>query len=227
MLNIFIIFSCSVPSGCVPGTSYNQKSGVVSIIDSAITPSQIYYDLHMSGSFCPPTSGSYRMIYHGTTDGGNDAAWSSYLWMFSPYIKSRTSEYFFLNSSSCYYYHSAVATWGIQAYGSIYYQKQGGSEILITNSVSYSCCITFDKNPSSTPIFTPLNTPQQSQKNTPIFTPQQSQKNTPIFTPQQSQKNTPLNTPQQTIFHSIPHVDDYSNQIRYIIIFSLSICTLH
>ena len=144
----FFLFSYSVslPSNCFPGTVYYPGNGASTIIETALTPTQVYQDLHMIGSFCPPVTGQYRLIYEGTTNGANDATWSTYYWIQGPAVKTRTSSWFLLNDTSCYIYQSHVATVSIQAYGSIYYEKSGETKKLITKDVSYTCSVDFCKN---------------------------------------------------------------------------------
>jgi len=178
MFFFLISVSVSLPSNCYPGTSYYQGNGPSTIIETALTPTQVYNDLHMVGSFCPPVTGQYRLIYEGTTNGGNDAAWSTYYWIQGSSVKSRTSDWFLLNDTSCYLYQSHVATQSIQAYGSVYYEKSGETKKLITKDVSYTCSSNFCKIDGvfpncviPTPYPSPTATPNQTPFPSPTATP--------------------------------------------------------
>ena len=70
------------------------------ILDKAYVNGDIH-DNFFYGSFCPPTSGMYRLIYDGSIHEGYEIKHSTYTFN-NITTKNRTSAYYYLFSKTCY-----------------------------------------------------------------------------------------------------------------------------
>ena len=123
-------------SDCVRGVSHKTYNGNLEVINEAYFSGTIRDNIFY-GSFCPPSSGNYRLVYDGSLDSGNER-YSSY--SFNDYSsKNRTSEYSYLYKKTCYKYHVWHAYNSGALTGSLYFQKESAEMQLITNKTSYSC----------------------------------------------------------------------------------------
>ena len=117
--------------------------------------SQAYFsgksrDNHFIGSFCPPSSGKYRLIYEGSIDSKNEAKYSNYIFN-EKSSKSRTSEYNYLYRKTCYSYAMYHSYFTGYFTGALYFQKDSEERQLITNMTSYTCnrkiCLSGSRDP--------------------------------------------------------------------------------
>ena len=88
---------------CAKGIRRSTYSTNTELIDKAYV-SGTFNDNYFQGSFCPPSSGLYRLIYEGPLNEGNEASWSSYSFN-GIKTKSRTTSYHYLFSGACYAYN--------------------------------------------------------------------------------------------------------------------------
>ena len=124
-------------SDCEKGTLRKNYYGKKQVL------SQAYFsgnsrDNQFFGSFCPPSSGNYRLIYEGSVDSRYEARYSSYIFN-GKSSKSRTSEYHYLYRKTCYSYAMYHSSDTGSLKGALYFQKDLEGKQLITNMNSYTC----------------------------------------------------------------------------------------
>ena len=155
-------------SDCEVGIKKSSYKSSAYIIEKAYT-SGTFQDNYYSGSFCPPTSGLYRLLYEGPTNDNNEAAFSSYTFN-EITTKNRTTAYHYLYSHTCYSYiikHSyPMSTFE----ASLYYQKDSGNKEYITNDTSYTCQRAICLKGSTDPRCFQYATCKSRQRNTSVIT---------------------------------------------------------
>ena len=125
-----------LPEHCFRGINSSSLGGSLEILDKAsITDGR--RDNYLSGSFCPPSPGFYRLIYKGDIDANFENQYSSYTFN-NVSTKSRTTSYFKLTEKTCYTYEIKVSIMKVTK-GELYYQKEGETEKILTKDESYSC----------------------------------------------------------------------------------------
>ena len=144
----FFYFIFSIPENCIPGITNGNwvPSGLVfRLITIGIAQSSpSWADVGFIGSFCPPETGKYSIILEGTYSSSCDHQ-SIYRFNNISY-PNRNGGYQYLKNGYCYSYRYWASTCSYGTSGSIYYQKEGFSKILMNSSVSYGCDLSFCKN---------------------------------------------------------------------------------
>lgn len=97
-----------------------------------------FHDNHFYGSFCPPTSGLYRLIYESSIQQNYETSYSSYTFN-NITLKDRTSAYHYLFSKTCYNYRIVHSIDNSATAASLYFQKDSGEKQYVTSSTSYTC----------------------------------------------------------------------------------------
>lgn len=150
---------------CIKGTKWATYDGNPQIIDKAYTNGK-YHDNYFYGSFCPPSSGMYRLIYEGTTLQYVEVQYSKYSFNGNT-SKSRVSEYYHLYKGTCYKYKMIHSFGGSNLIGMLYYQKDSQEKVLITKSTSYSCnrdiCLPRSRDPRCSAFIT-IEQPKQNSR---------------------------------------------------------------
>ena len=124
-----------IDSNCKKGILHQDFDKNEKVIEKA-SIKQNFRDNHFGGTFCPKSSGMYRLIYEGSQD-GFEAIYSNYTFN-GHSSKNRASSYYHLNKDTCYPYSTVTAVEeGTEAF--LYYQKEGETKILMDSQVSYSC----------------------------------------------------------------------------------------
>ena len=125
-------------SDCSRGITQHPNNRADSrTLDKAYSEGNLH-DNNFYGSFCPPTSGMYRLIYEGTVRQDYETWYSKYTFN-NISIKNRTSAYFYLFSKTCYSYKMYHAIDNMAITASLYYQKDSEEKQYVTSSTSYTC----------------------------------------------------------------------------------------
>ena len=147
-------------SNCKRGISKaNRLNENQEILDKA-SYTGYYNDLYLNDAFCPPSIGTYQLIFDGSYEETNEQEWSSYL--FNGILsKSSSSAYHSLYDKTCYKYLIVQAVALGQKTGSLYYKEINGEKTLITSDTSYTCekfiCLKGSKHPNCSKYFTSNN----------------------------------------------------------------------
>ena len=98
-----------------------------------------YRNLHFQGSFCPPDSGIYRIIFEGAIDPVWEPLRSEYIFN-GIKTNNRTSAYHSLYPNTCYpYYTNQAILYSEKNWGELYFQKLDEEKRLITSNYSLTC----------------------------------------------------------------------------------------
>ena len=124
-------------SDCEAGIQKSSYKGSTYIINKAYS-SGTFNDNYFFGSFCPPTSGLYRLIYEGPINNNFETRYSIYTFN-GITTKARISAYHYLYSGTCYSYSMKHSYPKSNFEASLYYQKDSDDKVYITNETSYTC----------------------------------------------------------------------------------------
>lgn len=124
-------------SDCIKGINLYTGNQKLQIISKAYVSGK-YHDNYFYGSFCPPTSGMYRLIYEGSVRQDYENKYSSYKFK-GNVTKNRISEYYHLYRRTCYSYTMIHSFDGGTLTRNLYYQKISGEKQIVTSSTSFTC----------------------------------------------------------------------------------------
>ena len=155
-------------SDCEAGIKKSSYNGRIYIIENA-SISCTSVDNYFSGSFCPPTSGLYRLLYEGPTHDVSETTYSYYSFN-EIKSKNRTTAYHYLYRNTCYSYDIVHSYPNSNFEASLYYQKDSDSKVYITSDTSYTCKRAICLKGSQDPRCFQYATCKNRQRNTSIIT---------------------------------------------------------
>ena len=95
--------------------------------------SSYLWDPTFHGSFCPLETGRFRLILTGCKDSNWESRTSHYIFNGVESRTSRTTPYYQLSSKECYPYNMQPGIGRVSGTVSLYYQKEGEEQKLLTS----------------------------------------------------------------------------------------------
>ena len=96
------------------------------------------WDAIFEGSFCPPKTGKYRIIFSGSYE----SYWDPLVFTLSfggINTNQRISDYQYLESNQCYQFYILQAVAKTSGWGQVYFQEEGQPQYYANSTNSYSC----------------------------------------------------------------------------------------
>ena len=109
--------------------------GYSNLTEATWTDSSLW-DPTFIGSFCPFETGRFRLILDGYSDSRYESLYSHYIFNGVESTTSRTTPYYELSSKGCYPYSMRPGIGKRSGTVSLYYQKEGEEQKLLTSEHS-------------------------------------------------------------------------------------------
>ena len=137
---MFFVLFFSVEPGVLVSNSYYDQSHTRCVwhgnLTEATWTNSAFWDPSFTGSFCPFETGRFRLIITGYTDTKWESRSSRYIFNGVESTTSRTTPYYQLSSKGCYPYHMQPGIGNQPGTVSLYYQKEGEEQKLLTSEHS-------------------------------------------------------------------------------------------